>query len=59
LLSSGAAKEIWLNDADPCIYSFWLSIFKMRRIVFIERINIAPLTIQRMVETSRSMQISQ
>ena len=28
LLITGAAEEIWINDLDPAVYSFWCSVVK-------------------------------
>lgn len=45
LLSNGTVNDIWLNDADPCIYAFWFSILNENK-RFVDNILSTPLTIQ-------------
>ncbi len=44
LLLKGHVKEIWLNDFDPAIYSFWRAILEHTN-KFIRRINNTPITV--------------
>ena len=44
LLLEGKVKEIWLNDFDPAIYSFWRAILEHTE-EFIRRIDNTPITV--------------
>ncbi|MEK7700176.1 MAG: DNA adenine methylase [Planctomycetota bacterium] len=44
LLLKGQVKDIWLNDFDPAIYSFWRAILKHTE-EFISRIDNTPITV--------------
>ena len=44
LLLKGQVKEIWLNDFDPAIYSFWRAILEHTK-EFIRRIDYTPITV--------------
>lgn len=44
LLASGCVSEIFLNDADPCIYAFWISALNETN-RFIQKIDSVPRTI--------------
>lgn len=44
LLTEGLVDSVHLNDADPCIYAFWLSVLREPE-RFAERIMSVPLTI--------------
>jgi len=45
LLEDGIASELFLNDADPCVYAFWLSALRETE-RFADRILNIPLTIE-------------
>lgn len=45
LLYEGVVKKVILNDADPCVYSFWYSILNETE-SFLKKIHEIPLTIE-------------
>lgn len=45
LLLKGQVKEIWLNDFDPAIYSFWRAITEHTE-EFLRRIDNTPITVR-------------
>ncbi|MCL4456423.1 MAG: DNA adenine methylase [Nitrospirae bacterium] len=44
LIADGCVQKIILNDADPCIYAFWVSVLTETE-RFVDRIRTVPLTI--------------
>ena len=45
LLVDGIVSELFLNDADPCVYAFWMSALRETE-RFVDRIMDIPLTIE-------------
>jgi len=45
LLVDGIVSELFLNDADPCVYAFWVSALRETK-RFVDRILSIPLTIE-------------